>query len=263
MNITCTSGLFYSSSVQPQQTLTFQEASGPMAQSAEKLVQELKNRQPNQDRVEISGAAGVVQLVEPFSSPLVRETKETTQFTSAEVSETARTLSTIMDVNNTNVDIATGFGISESQLAEHFGSIGRLIDEALSSREITQQEYDDLNKGLEAYSEAIMEKAERSAAVWELGKSITKATRALIDQGASKQEMQEYAKNLQDNYQEKVSEFVKNSCSISRSLMMQLASQVRNGESLFAPGTQQSFGLNNVTGYFKNGYTPAKPTPYP
>lgn len=265
MNITCTSGLFYSSSVQPQQTLTFTEMpSAQMAQSAEKIVQEFKNRQPNQDRVELSGSSGVVML-EPLSSePLkMREPKETTQFTSVEVSGTARQLSAIMDVNNTSVDIATGFGISESQLAEHLGSIGKLIDEALSTGEITQQEYDDLNKGLEEYGEAIMTKAERSAAGWELAKQISKATRARIDSGASAAEMAEYAKNLQENYQNMISEFVESSCSVNRSLMTQLISRVRGGESLFAPGMEQIYGLNNVAGYFKNGYTPAKPTPYP
>lgn len=271
MNITCTSGLFYSSSVQPQQTLTFTEApSAQMAQSAEKILQEFKNRQPNQDRVEISGSSGVVML-EPLSSEQLigvgqmklREPKETTQFTSAEVSETARQLSAIMDVNNTSVDLATGFGISESQLAEHLGSIGKLIDEALSTGEITRQEYDDLNKGLEEYGEAVMTKAERSAAGWELAKQISKATRARIDSGASAAEMAEYAKNLQENYQNMISEFVKSSCSVNRSLISQLVGRVRGGESLLAPGTEQVYGLSNVAGYFKNGYTPAKPTPYP
>lgn len=267
MNITCTSGLFYSSSVQPQQTLTFTEApSAQMAQSAEKILQELKNRQPNQDRVELSGQkpSGIVML-EPLSGePLkMRESKETTQFTSTEVSETARQLSAIMDVNNSSVDLATGFGISESQLAEHLGSIGKLIDEALSAGEITQREYDDLNKGLEEYGEAVMTKAERSAAGWELAKQISKATRARIDSGASAAEMAEYAKNLQENYQNMISEFVKSSCSVNRSLMSQLVSRVRGGESLFAPGAEQVYGRSNIAGYFKNGYVPAKPTPYP
>ncbi|MBD5160523.1 MAG: hypothetical protein HDT14_00580 [Oscillibacter sp.] len=272
MNITCTSGLFFSSSVQPQQTLTFTEpTSAQMAQSAEKILQEFKNRQPNQDRVELSGQrpSGVVML-EPLSSEQLsgigqmkmRESKETTQFTSAEVSETARQLSSIMDVNNSSAEMAAEFGISESQLAEHLGSIGKLIDEALSAGEITRQEYDDLNKGLEEYGEAIMTKAERSAAGWELAKEISKATRARIESGASTAEMAEYAKNLQENYQNMISEFVKSSCSINRSLMTQLTSRVRGGESLFAPGTEQVYGRSNVAGYFKNGYVPAKPTPY-
>ena len=60
-----------------------------------------------------------------------------------------------------------------------------------------------------------------------------------------------------------VSEFVKNSCSVNRSLMAQLISRVRGGESLFPQGTQQVYGRSNFDGYFKNGYIPAKPTPYP
>ena len=108
-----------------------------------------------------------------------------------------------------------------------------------------------------------MTKAERSAAGWELAKQISKATQARINQGASDTEMADYAKKLQDSYQDTVSEFVKSSCSINRSLMSQLLSRVRGGESLFPAGTEQVYGRHNVTGYFKNGYIPAAPTPYP
>ena len=268
MNISRSAGIFYSASPKQTPAAISEEQRSRLEQRAAEVNVDISQRQPGRDVVEISGQAPSVTLLqpskmEPLCSEKIWAPKESTQFTNADVSETARKLSALMDENDKNVEAATAFGMSEEQLAEHFGSIGKLIDEARSAGEISEQEYDDLNKGLEKYSEAIMTKAERSAAGWELAKHISKATQALISRGASDKEITEYAKDLQDSYQNKVSEFVKNSCSINRSLMSQLLGRVRGGESLFPAGTVQVYGRHNVTGYFKNGYVPAAPTPYP
>lgn len=268
MNISRSAGIFYSASPKQTPAVIPDEQRTRLEQRAAEVKVDISQRQPGRDVVEISCQAPSVAPPRMEQFPCSEwkklwEPKESTQFTNADVSEAARKLSSLMDENDTNIEVATAFGMSEEQLAEHFGSIGKQIDDAFSAGEISEQEYNDLNKGLETYSEAIMTKAERSAAGWELAKQISKATLARINQGASDTEMADYAKKLQDSYQDTVSEFVKSSCSINRSLMSQLLSRVRGGESLFPAGTEQVYGRHNVTGYFKNGYIPAAPTPYP
>lgn len=263
MNITSTSGFFYSGAVQPQNP---EAPAAQMAESVETLRQEIGNRYPSQDRVDISGweSSEVVHL-ETLSVERGKtwEPQETTQFTDTEVSETARQLSSMMDAHESNIELVTGIvtdiGASRGQLAEHLGSIGKLIDEALSAGEISQQEYEDLNKGLEAYGEAVMSKAERQSAVWEMMRQSAEKVEAMVARGASREEMDAYAQNFRDKHEEIISKLVENYCSINRSLMSQMISRVRAGESLFTPGTEQARGFQNVTGYFKNGYVPAKP----
>ena len=245
MNISRSAGIFYSASPKQTPAVIPDEQRTRLEQRAAEVKVDISQRQPGRDVVEISGQAPSVAPPRMEQFPCSEwkklwEPKESTQFTNADVSEAARKLSSLMDENDKNIEVATAFGMSEEQL-----------------------EYNDLNKGLETYSEAIMTKAERSAAGWELAKQISKATQARINQGASDTEMADYAKKLQDSYQDTVSEFVKSSCSINRSLMSQLLSRVRGGESLFPAGTEQVYGRHNVTGYFKNGYIPAAPTPYP
>lgn len=270
MNITCTSGFFYSSTVQPQTPTSTETPNAQMAEDAGKFRQEIGNRYPSQDRVELSGweSSGTVHL-ETLSTERGKtwEPQETTRFTDAEVSETARQLSSIMDAHESNIELVTGIvtdiGASRGQLAEHLGSIGKLIDEALSAGEISRQEYEDLNKGLGAYSEAVMSKAERQAAIWEMMRQSGQKVEAMVARGASREEMDAYAQNFRDKHEEIISKLVEDYCSINRSLMSQMISRVRAGESLFTPGTEQVYGFHNVTGYFKNGYVPAKPVPYP
>ena len=52
-------------------------------------------------------------------------------------------------------------GLSMEQLAELVGGIGKDLDSAFAAGEISEQEYDALNKGLAAYTEFMTEKAEK------------------------------------------------------------------------------------------------------
>ena len=154
------------------------------------------------------------------------------------------------------------FVMSEAQLAEHFGAIGKQIDAAFSAGQITQQEYDDLNLGLEKYTEAMSSKSEQTAAMWEVGMQVASATRKMIESGATKEEMADYAAGVRENMQAEISKFVEDFCSIDRSLLNSLITRVRGGESLFPEGTVHSYGRENTAGYFKNGYVPFVPVEY-
>ena len=111
MNITCTSGFFYSSTVQPQTPAGTETPSAQMAENAEQFRQEIGNRFLSQDRVELSGweSSEIVHL-ETLSTERRKtwEPRETTRFTDAEVSETARQLSSIMDAHESNIELFTG-----------------------------------------------------------------------------------------------------------------------------------------------------------
>jgi len=187
---------------------------------------------------------------------------ETTQFTNENVSYTARALSALMDENAEQINVMTSFGMSEAQLAEHFGKIGDRIDKAFAAGEITQQEFDDLNLGLEKYTEAISGKAERKAAMWEVAKQNAQATREKLNSGASDEEMADHAQSIKDTLHDEISKFVEEYCSIDRTLLAGLIQQARDGESLFPEGTVHSYGRENTAGYFKNGYVPFVPVDY-
>ncbi len=160
----------------------------------------LERRLQERDAVTLSAQEasdrGIVILNDPAIAALAkRENAQlSTTFTGGSVSDEARRLSYLMDENDENIWLKTSFGMSQEQLAEHFGSIGKQIDEALAAGSISQQEYDDLNRGLEAYTEVITVRAERNAALGECVKQIATATRAMIERGASKEEMSAHAK---------------------------------------------------------------------
>ncbi len=223
----------------------------------------LERRLQERDTVTLSGQSasnsGIILLKED-SALLKRENaKLSTTFTGGSVSDEARRLSFLMDENDENIRMQTCFGMSKEQLAEHFGSIGKQLDDAFAAGSISQQEYDDLNRGLEAYTEAITVRAERNTALGECVKQMAMATRAMIERGASKEEMSAHAKNIRETLQDRITEFVKKHCSIDRAVLAQLIQQVREGKSLFPEGTKQTYGRENTRDYFKNGYVPFVP----
>ncbi len=188
-----------------------------------------------------------------------QDAKLSVSFTGENVSEAARGLSYLMDENDAEMGLQISFGMSHEQLAEHFGSIGKKIDEALAAGSISQQDYNDLNRGLESYTQAISSKAEREAASWEVVKQNAQSIRKLIESGASKEEIKVRAKQIRDTLQDRISQFVKDFCFIDRSALAKLILQVRSGQSLFPEGTVQRYGRENTRDYFKNGYKPFVP----
>ena len=53
----------------------------------------------------------------------------------------------------------------QDRMVQHFGEIGRQIDQAFSAGEISKQEDDDLNAGLARYTETVTSREERGNAV--------------------------------------------------------------------------------------------------
>lgn len=223
----------------------------------------LKNRY---DTVEIRGL-GVADLFDKLgksegvsiTSPGGDPAKESTQFTNEEVSATASNLSALMNENGVDICTKVIFGMSEEQLAEHFGNIGKQIDDAFSAGEITQQEYDDLNLGLEKYTEVIAGKAERHTAMWEVVKQNTQAIWTKFTSGMSAEEVDNRAEEIKETLHNQINKFIEEYCSIDRSLLNALITRVRSGESLFPEGTVQTYGRENTKGYFKNDYVPFVP----
>ncbi|MBQ4100791.1 MAG: hypothetical protein IJC83_04505 [Oscillospiraceae bacterium] len=183
--------------------------------------------------------------------------KESTKFTNEEVSESARYLSALMNENGNDICTKVFFGMSETQLADHFGNIGKQIDNAFSNGEITKQEYDDLNLGLANYTEAICVKAERSTAMWEVVKQNVQALSAKFMGGVSSNETD--SEKISETLHNRITEFVEEYCSINRSLLNTLIARVRSGENLLPEGTVQTYNRENTAGYFKNNYKPFVP----
>jgi len=261
VNPTGNAGIFQiSNNIKSQGTKVEPPLSKEALEKMEGSVQEsMKN---HFDTVELSGNHGI-EVLEPGD---VRKpgpnAQLSTTFTNAEVSEKAETLSWLMDERSLDMETKVGFGMSQEQLAQHFGEIGRQIDAAFSAGKITQQEYDDLNAGLGHYTEAVTSQAERQAAKWEVLKAMAKTTRAMVEGGASKEQMAAYAKRNMETLQDRISEFVEKHCAIDRDLMSKLIQQVRDGENLIQPGTKQTYGKENMVGYFKDGYIPFVPDEY-
>lgn len=121
----------------------------------------IEDHHPNRDVAEITGLSRPVISHEGVTigdipiSYIEKPRQESTKFTSQSVSETARMLSALMDEKDESIYLKICSGMSIDQLAEHFGNIGKQIDEAFAAGKITQQEFDDLNRGLEKYTETI------------------------------------------------------------------------------------------------------------
>jgi len=217
-----------------------------------------KARPINFDTVEISEEAHAAVCV----SLTHTEKAETTRFTNADVSAAARNLSALMEENGADINFRVSLGMSEAQMAEHFGIIGKQIDDAFAAGKISKQEYDDLNLGLKKYTEAMSSKSERTAAMWEVAKQNAQATLMKIRSGASKEEMAGHAESIKENLQAQISKFVEEYCCIDRSLLNSLITRVRGGESLFPEGTVHTYARENTAGYFKNGFVPFVPVEY-
>lgn len=155
-----------------------------------------------------------------------------TTFTESRVSEKARSLSMLMDERADRVYSQVGFSLTvdRDRLCEHFGEIGRKLDEAYSAGEISKQEYEDLNAGLQKYTETVTSREERRTAVFEVLKKNARAMDAMMQRGASQKEIEEFARWNRETLEDRISDFIKNNSAYDRSLMAQLIQRVRTGQ---------------------------------
>lgn len=196
----------------------------------------IEDRHLNRDIVEITGISRPVISHESVTigdipiSYIEQPRQESTKFTNQNISETARILSALMDEKDEGIYLKICSGMSIDQLAEHFGNIGKQIDEAFAAGKITQQEFDDLNRGLEKYTETISNMSENETARWGVARQCALATQAKIKSGASDEEMLVYAENQKETFQDQIDQFIREYCSIDRFLLNQLMNTVRTAD---------------------------------
>ena len=187
--------------------------------------------QPGEDY----GIRQLEELDEDIIGRVLGKPQLSTTFTNSQVSEKARELAMLMDERDDALRSQLkefSLTISRDQLAEHFGEVGRKIDEAFSEGSITRQEYEDLNAGLKKYTETVTAREERRAAVQEVLRRNAKAMDAMMRRGASQKEIEEFAKWNRETLSDRIDELVKKSKEYDRELMAALIERVRGGEDI-------------------------------
>lgn len=122
-------------------------------------------------------------------------------------------------------------GLSQGQLADLVGGIGRKLDSAFAAGEVSEQEYADLNRGLDAYAEFMTEKAERERASFAVMKQTAAATKAQLRSGASEEDMADCAEQVRETWQEKLRAYLAEN-SYDRTALRQMIAAIRAGERL-------------------------------
>lgn len=216
------------------------------------------------DSFEPGEGYGIRQLEEldynPFSKPEL-----STVFTSSQVSGKAQELSLLMDEQDMAVDSKLGWTLDIDQayrdrMVQHFGEIGRQIDEAFTAGEITRQEYDDLNAGLNKYTETITSRTERRSALMAVLRKTSKMQDKLMAWGASQEEIEAFNKWHRETLQDRIQEYIRTSCAIDRDLLAKLIQQVREGKDLVQPEDRlSSLEEKNLAGIFESGPAPLAP----
>lgn len=88
--------------------------------------------------------------------------------------------------------IKSGLGMSDNEIAEHVGGIGKRLDEAYASGKFTKEEYDELNQSLDDYAVKLANKSKRMEASWSLTRNLTPAGFSMITQKAETMTAEEY-----------------------------------------------------------------------
>lgn len=233
-----------------------------------------KSTRPEFDTVEINGlksSPGDDRIVSMIDEECVNflgyvhlrkdNLKSSVVFTNEQVSERAEALAWLMNENNPSFIPKDGLKnslVSKEQLAQHLGDIGRRIDECFAAGEITRQEYDDLNAGLEKFTEVSTAWLERRNAICRFGKEMNRSIRSMRKHGASEREIEAFAKERWADFHKNIDKFIKKFCAIDRNLITKLVQQVRGGEDLIPGSSRQTNGNDKTVGY-PNGYGPFVP----
>lgn len=120
--------------------------------------------------------------------------------------------------------------MSNEQLSQHFGDIGKRLDEAYAQGKFTEEEYNELNAGLDEYIEHATSQTEKMRAVWETGKQN-------MDGRFQAMKTDEYhplteTRSVEEIKAEKAAEinnYVKNVCGIDRDMLRSMIHLVRYG----------------------------------
>jgi len=187
--------------------------------------------------------------------------KSSVVFTNEQVSERAEALAWLMNENDPSFIPKDGLRdslVTKEQLAQHLGDIGRRIDECFAAGEITRQEYDDLNAGLEKFTEVSAAWLERQNAICRFAKDMNHSIQSMRKHGASDIEIEAFAKEKREDFHKNIDEFIRKFCAIDRDLLLKLVQRVRGGEDLIPGSSRQTDDKDKTVGY-SNGYGPFVP----
>lgn len=187
--------------------------------------------------------------------------KSSVVFTNEQVSERAEALAWLMNENDPSFIPKDGLRdslVTKEQLAQHLGDIGRRIDECFAAGEITRQEYDDLNAGLEKFTEVSAAWLEGRNAIRRFAKDMNHSIQSMRKHGASDIEIEAFAKEKREDFHKNIDEFIRKFCAIDRDLLLKLVQRVRGGEDLIPGSSRQTDDKDKTVGY-SNGYGPFVP----
>lgn len=127
-----------------------------------------------------------------FSTPAdaANETKKFDKFESSGVDS----IESLMGLNSPTsfMYIKSGLGMSDSEIAEHVGGIGKRLDEAYASGKFTKEEYDELNQSLNDYAVKLANKSKRVEASWSLTRNLSPAEFSMKARKAEAMSADEY-----------------------------------------------------------------------
>lgn len=127
-----------------------------------------------------------------FSTPeaAAREAKNFDRFESSGVDS----IENLMGLNSSSsfMCIKASLGMSDNEIAEHVGGIGKRLDEAYKAGKFTETEYSELNKSLDDYAVKLANRCKRAEAFFSLTRNITPAGFSMKTQKAETMTAEEY-----------------------------------------------------------------------
>lgn len=127
-----------------------------------------------------------------FATPedTANETKKFDKFESSGVDS----IESLMGLNSPTsfMYLKSGLGMSDNEIAEHVGGIGKRLDEAYANGKFTKEEYDELNESLNDYAVKLANKSKRMEASWSLTRNLSPAGFSMKTQKAETMTAEEY-----------------------------------------------------------------------
>ena len=121
--------------------------------------------------------------------------------------------------------IGNGDRPTDEQLAEHFGGIGKRLDEAYAQGKFTDREYEELNASLNEYIENRTHSAENVRAFYQICKEEINNGEPFINNTNETDIKKIFAKR-----QNKIDDYVTNFFKINRNVLLQMINLVRYGK---------------------------------
>ena len=136
--------------------------------------------------------ADPVRVKTEFSDPAdaAAEARKFDKFESSGVDS----IESLMGLNSPSsfMYLKSGLGMSDKEIAEHVGGMGKRLDEAYANGKFTKEEYDELNKSLDDYAVKLANKSKRMEASWSLTRNMSPLGFSMTTQKAESMTAEEY-----------------------------------------------------------------------